>query len=270
MSFRILNQRPVYLDSNGNPCAGGTLSTYETGTFTPKDSYADPALTVNNGPTVSLNASGRTNVDVWSTGVLRVIVRDQNDVVVFDSDNTQADSEIPDQSGQSGKYLTTDGTALAWGDVSQVPSVTGEGGKSLINDGSDYFWGAPGLGAGAGGAITDWVTSNVRELVQSVTAATTTNLDYALGGAIFLSQAADITSLTFTNLPSSGEMAIFSIERHKDATGTARAITWPSAIKWPGGIAPTLTQTSAGWDEITLKTTDGGVTWAGSYNTALG
>ena len=51
-----------------------------------------------------------------------------------------ADSEIPNQSGQSGKYLSTDGTVLSWGDVDALPSQAGQSGKYLSTDGTNASW----------------------------------------------------------------------------------------------------------------------------------
>jgi hypothetical protein len=47
---------------------------------------------------------------------------------------------VPTQTGQSGKYLTTDGTTASWGTVSQVPSQTGQTGKYLTTDGTTASW----------------------------------------------------------------------------------------------------------------------------------
>lgn len=44
--------------------------------------------------------------------------------------------------------------------------------------------------------------------------------------------------------------------------GAAFAITWPAAVTWLNGIAPTLK--TAGVDEIELLTRDGGTTWYAS------
>jgi len=45
--------------------------------------------------------------------------------------------------------------------------------------------------------------------------------------------------------------------------GGTRTITWPGAVKWPGGVAPTLTATAAKVDILTLVTDDGGTNWYG-------
>lgn len=47
---------------------------------------------------------------------------------------------IPTQSGNTGKYLTTDGTAVSWGTVDALPDQTGNTGKYLTTDGTDASW----------------------------------------------------------------------------------------------------------------------------------
>jgi hypothetical protein len=49
---------------------------------------------------------------------------------------------IPTQSGNTGKYLTTNGTAISWGTVDAFPSQTGNTGKYLTTDGTDTSWAA--------------------------------------------------------------------------------------------------------------------------------
>lgn len=65
-----------------------------------------------------------------------------------------------------------------------------------------------------------------------------------------------VTSVGFTNVPASGKAVFVVLEL---TNGGSAAITWGSAIKWPGGSAPTLQ--SSGVDVISLYTRDGGVTW---------
>jgi hypothetical protein len=63
---------------------------------------------------------------------------------------TQIDSKeatLPSQTGNSGKYLTTNGTAKSWGTVSQyaLPTQTGNSGKFLTTNGTAESWGSAGL-----------------------------------------------------------------------------------------------------------------------------
>ena len=68
---------------------------------------------------------------------------------------------------------------------------------------------------------------------------------------MILNQALDITSLTFTNVPTDGG-CVLTIFRVKDNTGTARAISgYDAAITWIGGT-PTLSQAANGVTAITL------------------
>ena len=47
---------------------------------------------------------------------------------------------VPSQSGQTGKYLTTNGTVSSWGVVDALPSQTGNAGKYLTTNGSTASW----------------------------------------------------------------------------------------------------------------------------------
>ena len=50
---------------------------------------------------------------------------------------------------------------------------------------------------------------------------------------------------------------------------SARTITWPTTVDWPGGTAPTLTATSGGVDVFVFFTFDGGSNWYGFAGQAL-
>jgi len=47
---------------------------------------------------------------------------------------------VPSQTGNSGKYLTTDGTTSSWGAVNALPSQTGNSGKYLTTNGTAASW----------------------------------------------------------------------------------------------------------------------------------
>ena len=83
-------------------------------------------------------------------------------------------------------------------------------------------------------------------------------IDLAQGNVFSVALNANITTLSFTNIPSNsaiGVTLIFTMD------GTARTITWPSAVRWSGGTAPTLTSTSNKVDAFVLLTFDQGVNW---------
>ena len=84
-------------------------------------------------------------------------------------------------------------------------------------------------------------------------------LNCALGNVFHVSLNAAITSITFSNIPTTG--TAYGLTLAFTADGTARAVTWPAAVKWSGGTAPTLTSTNAKVDIFVLTTWDGGTTW---------
>jgi hypothetical protein len=47
---------------------------------------------------------------------------------------------VPSQTGNSGKYLTTNGTVSSWGAVDALPSQTGNAGEYLTTDGTTASW----------------------------------------------------------------------------------------------------------------------------------
>ena len=62
----------------------------------------------------------------------------------------------------------------------------------------------------------------------------------------------------FTNPPASGAAGSLTLII---TNGGAHTITWPSAVKWSSGVAPTLT--SSGTDILSFTTIDGGTNWYG-------
>jgi hypothetical protein len=48
---------------------------------------------------------------------------------------------VPAQTGNSGEFLTTDGSTTSWATVDALPSQTGNNGKYLTTDGTDATWG---------------------------------------------------------------------------------------------------------------------------------
>ena len=76
---------------------------------------------------------------------------------------------------------------------------------------------------------------------------TSVDLDLSLGASVKVTMTGNAT-FTFSN-PTSG--GAYLIKLVQDATGT-RTVTWPAAVKWSGGTAPTLTTTATYIDIINL------------------
>ena len=102
---------------------------------------------------------------------------------------TQIDTKeatLPSQTGNSGKYLTTNGTAKSWGTVSQyaLPTQTGNSGKYLTTDGSAESWGTVAAGgmtllstttlSGASIIYVTDISQDYKELVINISGVTST------------------------------------------------------------------------------------------------
>ena len=88
-------------------------------------------------------------------------------------------------------------------------------------------------------------------------------LDLTTANVFNVAHNANITTLTISNPPDSGKAGSFTLILTQDATG-GRTIIFPGAVKWPGGIAPTLSTTLNKKNILTFFTVDAGTTWFGS------
>jgi len=66
---------------------------------------------------------------------------------------------------------------------------------------------------------------------------------------------------TFSNPAASGRVSAFTLKVIQDSS--ARTITWPGTVDWPGGTAPTLSTGSGNVDVFVFVTYDGGTNYYG-------
>ena len=96
-------------------------------------------------------------------------------------------------------------------------------------------------------------------MLGTITVTATTTIDLSAGNMITFNQSAN-TTVSFANTSAAMDVTIIRV---KDATTTARTITWPDSVKWDGGSAPTLITDSVSGDsqQFQFLTRDSGVTW---------
>ena len=73
-------------------------------------------------------------------GYVTVDGKKQRVILTADISGNGGGSSLPDQTGHSGEFLTTDGTDASWAAVESLPSQTGQSGKFLTTDGTDASW----------------------------------------------------------------------------------------------------------------------------------
>jgi hypothetical protein len=87
----------------------------------------------------------------------------------------------------------------------------------------------------------------------------TLTLNIENGNVFRVSRNANISTVTISNPAATGNACSFTLIF--DANGTSYTITWPAAVKWPGGTAPTITTTNSRSDMFVFYTNNAGTTW---------
>lgn len=98
--------------------------------------------------------------------------------------------------------------------------------------------------------VADW---DLTDLGAAVSGTTDLDLDAA---NYFHGTVTGNTTFTFSNVPTSGRVQFFVVEVTDDGGG--HSLTWPAAVQWPSGTAPT--PSTGGTDIYVLVTRDGGTT----------
>jgi hypothetical protein len=86
------------------------------------------------------------------------------------------------------------------------------------------------------------------------------NIDCALGDFFTLALTANVTSITFTNLPASGKGASLAIRMRQDGTGS-RTVALPASFKATGGSDTAVQSAANAYTLLTLTTFDQGTRW---------
>lgn len=102
---------------------------------------------------------------------------------------------------------------------------------------------------------------SVRNDVNSLSIASgVVNLDYSLGDYFTLSLTANVTSITFSNLPGSGKGASIAIRINQDATG-GRTVDFPSSFKAITGSDTEVQSAANAYTILHIETFDNGTRW---------
>jgi hypothetical protein len=100
-----------------------------------------------------------------------------------------------------------------------------------------------------------------RDAVTALTIATgVVNVDCALGDFFTLSLTANVTSLTFSNLPATGRAMSLAIRIRQDATG-GRTLALPASFKGVTGTDTAVQSAANAWTLLTITTFDQGTRW---------
>jgi hypothetical protein len=85
------------------------------------------------------------------------------------------------------------------------------------------------------------------------------NIDCALSDYFTLTLTANVTSITFTNLPGSGKAATKWVEIVQGAG--PYTVAWPASFKWANGSAGAVSTADGAVDELAITTLNNGTAW---------
>ena len=121
---------------------------------------------------VFANGIALASSDYSATNGYNVVLNDArviNDNIIIWYANAAGGISLPNQIGNSGKYLTTDGTSTYWidGVGLSLPNQTGNSGKYLTTNGTNAYW-----SDGGGGGVTliemqDYINSLFNNLINA-------------------------------------------------------------------------------------------------------
>ena len=147
------------ISQNTNGVITATKKSIDTDTVT--------GIGIDNTPT-----DGSVNL-ISSGGVYTALLAKQNN--------------LPSQSGNSGKFLTTNGSILSWDTVDALPSQSGNSGKFLTTNGTTASW-------------SDSISGSLLD-IDSTPTASSNNLVTSGGVYTAMNNKANIASPTFTGTP---------------------------------------------------------------------
>lgn len=188
-----------------------------------------------------------------TTGALLYVDPTTSKVTTSTSAGAQVVESFPVQTGNSGKYLTTDGSNTAWSTVAagdSLPTQTGHSGKVLTTNGSAASW-ASGIVLEANDAVK-FPGQAYSEQNAIGTSGSAKTIDWNDGNSQTITLDAAPCVLTLSN-PKAGASYLLVLTQD---SGGSRTVTWPSSIKWPDAVAPTLTTTASRSDLVTLYCVD--------------
>lgn len=135
-AYRFVDPNPVIFNLLGLAAApNGSLTFYEKGTTDDKDTWSDQALTVENENPVELDSAGRAETEIWLDGEYTVVAKAQDGSTIWTRDvvpEIAPGLAIPSLAGNTGFYLSNDGTSLIWVTRQDLPDPSGSAGYQVV------------------------------------------------------------------------------------------------------------------------------------------
>jgi len=257
MSRLFVLPRQIRLN-NGIPAAGALANFYLTGTTTRTDTFTDSGLTTPHANPVVADANGVFPAIYLDPSVTyRVIVTDALGAQLDDVDPLFTPGDADVAITDAGEYF----------DASDIEGVLQEIGLNYFDrrrdetvNGNTTFAGFVVMNDNELRRALLRDVSYRRDVVNSVSGTATLNLEQANAFTLLLDEN---TTIAISNPIAAGMTEV--IIRIAQASGGGFTVDWPSNVRWPGGLAPTMSSGANAVDQYVLRTYDGGTTYLGNF-----
>jgi hypothetical protein len=144
-----------FLDANGDPLAGGTVTFYIPGTTTPKDTWQNSGQSILNSNPVTLDAGGRAII--YGSGAYRQVVKDSLGNLIWDTETSEPNAGSVSFGGTSAgtaNAQTLSAGQFSFGDgqiISFIAGLSNTGAMTISIGGSSPI---PILKNGASGPVS--------------------------------------------------------------------------------------------------------------------
>lgn len=108
------NPAPRFFTNTGAVLNGGTLTFYEPGTTTLKDTYTDSTKGTANSNPLTLDSSGMPSGDIWLDGSYKVLIKDSSGNTIKTVDNVTTIGQILGVSTKTSNYTVVEADADKW------------------------------------------------------------------------------------------------------------------------------------------------------------
>ncbi len=163
---------------------------------------------------------------------------------------------LPDQGGDAG----------AWGTMLNSIFTKGTsplGLDEVVQAISDIADAAMPLAGGVFAGDVEYAAGS--RLIEDDSAVAALEIDFAVGNFFSKTLASGNNTFTMVNFPTSGKVQFITLELTQPGGGNG-TVTWPSAVDWQDGTAPTLSTTGSGKDIFVFYTRDGGSNVIGAHS----
>lgn len=169
--------------------------------------------------------------------------------------------------------LTHNGTSLILPTGANITTAAGDSALFLSEGSGNWrclgYWRKSGASlAGSGvtsvNSLTGAVVLGGEVIAEPVNALSISsgvvNIDCSLGDYFTLTLSANVTSITFSNLPASGRAQTLMVRIQQNASA-AKTVAFPSSFKWAGGTTGVVSTALSAYDNLAITTFDQGTRW---------